>query len=139
MMVIVAAWGTGAFDNDDAGDWVYELEGADDLGLCRDALEDAADTNGYLEVREARVAVAAAEVIAAAAGRPSTDLPEAVEAWLDSIRPIPSEDDLALARRAVGRVGSPRSELVEHWARAAPDERSQWEAAVGDLSGRLAS
>jgi hypothetical protein len=45
----VGAWGVGTFENDDAGDWVYQLEEANDLELVRGTLLAAADPEGYLE------------------------------------------------------------------------------------------
>jgi hypothetical protein len=131
----MGAWSTGAFGNDDAGDWVYELEGADDLGLCRDALEVAQSVPGYLDASDGAQAMAAAEVIAAAAGRRGADLPEEVEAWLDTVRPEPTPDDLELARLAVERVRGPRSELAELWADS--PSKDEWAKLVDDLVTRL--
>jgi Domain of unknown function (DUF4259) len=34
----MGAWGAGPFENDDASDWVYELEEAPDLNFVRDVL-----------------------------------------------------------------------------------------------------
>jgi hypothetical protein len=132
----MAAWGTGVFNSQNAQDWVYELEGADDLALCRDALEEAAETNGYLQEDEGAWALAAAEVIASAAGRRGPDLPDAVESWIDTVRAEPTADDLVLARRAITRVRGGRSELAEIWA-AAPTA-AEWLAVVDDLERRLA-
>jgi hypothetical protein len=132
----MGAWACGPFDNDDASDWVYELEGADDLGLCRDAIEEAALVSGYLDLGEGARAMAAAEVLAAAAGRRGGDLPEDVDAWLDTIRPEATSEDLAMARRAVERVKGRDSELAELWAES--DSRIEWVALADDLLKRLA-
>lgn len=131
----MGAWGTGTFENDDAADWVYDLEGADDLDLVRDALEEAVEVSGYIDLREGARALAAAEVVAASAGRPLPDLPEPVSAWLDSRRPAPTDDDRSLARQAVERVTGARSELAELWGEG--DKGEPWWAAVADLSSRL--
>ena len=130
----MGTWGAGPFDNDDAGDWVYELEGADDLALVRDALEEAVEAHGYLDQRDGAIAAAAAEVVAAAAGRPNSSLPEEVQAWLDTVSPKPTASDLDLARRALQRVCADKSELAEHWTRAG---REDWQAHVNDLLARL--
>ena len=61
----MGTWGTGPFDNDDAGDWVYELEEATDLGLVREPLRTALDTDDYLELAEGNNAIAAAAIVAA--------------------------------------------------------------------------
>ena len=131
------AWNIGAFANGDAGDWVYELEGADDLALCRDALEEADEVHGYLDAGEGARAIAAAEVIAAAAGRRGKDVPEEVDAWLDTVTPAPTDADLALAARAVERVRGARSELAEYWM--ASSSKDDWLASLDDLVARLGS
>lgn len=134
----MGAWGAGAFENDDAGDWVYDLEGADDFALVRDALDEAVLVSGYLDIGEGARAVAAAEVVAAASGRPpAAGLPEPVTAWLESNAPVVSDDDRALARRAIERVAGARSELAELWG-ASPDGVA-WKASIDDLLARLTS
>ena len=46
----MGAWGVLAFDNDAAGDWADDLEGADDLTLVESALEEVAAAEGeYLD------------------------------------------------------------------------------------------
>jgi hypothetical protein len=35
----MGAWGIGNFDNDDASDWVYELEEVEDMSLVEATLE----------------------------------------------------------------------------------------------------
>ena len=67
----MGAWGVGPFENDDASDWVYQLEGAEDLELVRGTLEAAANPQGYLEAPTCSEALAAAEVVAALSGRPT--------------------------------------------------------------------
>ena len=42
----MGAWGVGTFENDDASDWVYQLEGAEDLELVRATLQAAAEPPG---------------------------------------------------------------------------------------------
>jgi hypothetical protein len=69
----MGAWGFQAFENDDALDWLEELEvgGAE---VVRQGLNAVAD--GYIEAPDGSVAVAAAEITAAAQGIPHGDLPE---------------------------------------------------------------
>ena len=60
----MGAWGHGPFDNDDAGDWVFELE---DSGVS--ALRSALQLDGgYVEAPEAAAGVAAAAVVGVARG-----------------------------------------------------------------------
>ena len=62
----MGAWGTAAFDNDDASDWVYDLEKRG-IGAIDDALSDA-EGGGSLEMPADVNAIAAGEVVAAALG-----------------------------------------------------------------------
>jgi hypothetical protein len=61
------------FENDDALDWLDELEagGAD---VIRGALAKPTG-NGYVEALEGSIAVAAADITAASQGNPAGDLP----------------------------------------------------------------
>jgi hypothetical protein len=56
-------------------DWIAELEQTEDTRLLEDTLSVAADEPDYLEVDGASRAIAAAEVVAALAGLPTTLLP----------------------------------------------------------------
>lgn len=78
----MGAWGPESFANDDALDWIAELEQAEDVRLLEDTLSVAAAEPDELEVDGASKAVAAAEVVAALAGLPATHLPEEVIAWV---------------------------------------------------------
>lgn len=72
----MGAWGAGPFDNDDAGDWVFELE---DQGVVavRAALAPPAEP----DVEEAGAAVAAAAVVGLALGAAIESSAE-VDEWL---------------------------------------------------------
>lgn len=116
----VGAWGAGSFENDDAMDWVIDLEESDDE---------------YLWASERSKTVAAAEVVAALAGRPGPGSPERVESWVRG-RDGVERETVALATRAVERVrNGPRSELLELREEAGQPE--EWYEGVEDLLGRL--
>jgi len=130
----MGAWGAGTFDNDDASDWVYQLEGAEDLELVRGTLEAAADPQGYLAAPTCSEALAAAEVVAALSGRPTPDLPEEVRSWIGGHRLGVPADLRDLSLRAVDHVAGD-SELKELWA--ASEESGAWVERVQELRGRL--
>jgi hypothetical protein len=132
----VGAWGVGSFENDDAGDWVYQLEEADDLDLVRDTLLAAADPEGHLEAPTCSMALAAAEVVAALAGRPAPDLPEEVQTWVRAHRLTVSPDLRALSVRALDQVAA-GSELKELWAES--EESGAWVDQLRELRSRLAT
>jgi hypothetical protein len=127
----MGAWGAGAFDNDDALDWLSELGDSPDFALGRAALDVTALE--YLEAPEGSAALAAAEVVAAARGHPVALLPDEVTAWLRSNRAEVSQLDAALALSAVDRVLAEKSELREMWM----DGGDAWMEGVQDLRRRL--
>jgi hypothetical protein len=132
----VGAWGVGTFENDDAGDWVYQLEEANDLDLVRGTLLAAADPDGYLEAPTCSMALAAAEVVAALAGRPAPDLPEEVRTWVEAHRLTVTPDLRGLSLRALDQVAAD-SELKELWAES--EESGAWIDRLQELRSRLAT
>ena len=130
----MCAWGAGAFDNDDALDWVADLEESEGMSALEDALDAIFhDDSEYVEAPECSMAVAAAEVIAALARRPSTDLPDGVRAWVRG-KAIPDEKLRQRAREAITRILQ-SSELQELWAES-PDAAA-WTASLQNLQERL--
>lgn len=129
----MGAWGLGTFENDDALDWVYELEASTGSSVLNASLA-AVDGADYLEAPEACAALAAAEVVAALIGTPSQGLPEEVTGWLTANQQQPDAELIAMAHRAVSRIKS-SSELQELWEET--DEYAAWQHAMDELSLRL--
>ncbi|HET6764055.1 MAG TPA: DUF4259 domain-containing protein [Longimicrobiaceae bacterium] len=130
----MGAWGAGAFDNDDALDWLDDLLDGDGAELLRDALSAAAEADGYLEAPDAASALAAAEVVAALAGRPSSALPDEAAGWVRAQSGGAKPWMLDFARRALERVARD-SELRELWLESG--DAGEWEATLVDLRERL--
>jgi len=138
----MGAWGIGNFENDDALDWVYELEKSNDLSMVLDALnainhgEPAPDMSGaYHDASDCAMALAAAEVIAALRGSPLPGLPEEVAAWVEAYRHLAlNKTVLEEARSALSAILK-ESELQELWAET--DEYESWRVVVADLRRRL--
>src|SRR3954470_23238720 len=129
----MGAWDVGAFENDDAMDWIATLEERGDAAV-RATLATVADADAAddVETGAAAEALAAAEVVAALAGHAADSLPDEVRAWVDG-HGVPPEDLVELALRAAARVER-SSELRELWDEAG-DEK--WVATVRDLRFRL--
>lgn len=128
----MGAWGHGVFDNDDAMDWVCELEdatGPEILGETFDLVPS--DLEEYVEMPEASSALAAAEVVAALLGKPSTDLPEDVTKWIGANRGLKVASLVRKAKRAVRRVLD-NSELADEWG-----DDPDWQVRGDDLLRRL--
>jgi hypothetical protein len=130
------AWGSGSFENDDALDWM--------IGDCADGRRDASVsaafaavlTEGYIQAPDASAAVAAAEVVAAAIGRPLADPPTGLAACVKRLSAEELRKLAAVARQALTRILDPQiSELSQLWMEAEPE---RWRAEIAELGARLA-
>jgi hypothetical protein len=139
----VGAWGAGSFGNDDAADWAGDLADDPSVSTVRSTLDTAASASpgDYLELPTGAEALAAAELVAAAAGH-GVEADVYSERALDWARRTPELAELAgLAQRAIERVDSPNSELRALWLEdpsVEPESAREWSAAVADLRNRLA-
>ncbi|HZO68022.1 MAG TPA: DUF4259 domain-containing protein [Kribbellaceae bacterium] len=133
----MGAWGVGVFENDDANDWVYELEQSSDLGVVLQALTDIAvtDEDGP-ESMESAAALAAAEVVAALRGQPGDGLPDDVAKWVAGLGEPASPELVGSARAAVRQVLA-ASELKDQWDESGTEQGEEWELQVEDLLSRL--
>lgn len=138
----MGAWGYGSFENDDALDWVYTLQESQGFSLIIQASDAILSSSGdYLDASDCANALAAAETVAALAGRPAKALPEEVIHWVEEqkaglfqTRQLVDEQLISKAKRAVHAVLSD-SELKELWEET--DGFEDWEAVVADLLERL--
>jgi hypothetical protein len=130
----MGAWGIGSFENDDALDWVIELEEAKNFRILADAFDIVLDQkDNQPDAHDCTLAICAAEVTAGLLGYPADDLPDEVLEWLDG-RPDPSE---ALVKMAHGSLSVilEDSELKLLWEET--DEFEEWQEIVYDLQERL--
>jgi len=133
----MGTWGTGAFDNDTAADWLYALEEVGDLSLIETTIASVLDGDDeYLDADVAAKALAACEVVARLLGRRGVlhASTETLDKWVETHSLSPSNELLESARKAIGRVLSGDSELRELWSES---EGTDWLAAVEDLRLRL--
>jgi Domain of unknown function (DUF4259) len=145
----MGAWGTGVFENDGAADFAWEIaEGG--LPVIEKVFDRVlAASESYLEHGDE--AIAAAEVVAKLSGRgpsPLDDLHEIEDdgepdeeltlgKWIASVKAPPSEELVEKARRAVARVLTEPSELLDLWRDTKHFE--EWKRVVEDLARRLAA
>lgn len=125
-------WGKGSFENDAALDWGGDCVDGFSLRELNSALALPAKT---IDDWAGSSAVAAAEVVAAAMGKPSKHLPSSLRVWLahqskaDIIKLLPK------ARAALVRIKNRKeSELAQLWAGPGEDE---WLAQINELEARL--
>ena len=133
----MGAWGFGSFENDDASDFLAEATESGDLSLVREALDNVLTSTEYVEAPDVSVAIVAAEIIAAALGRPTlaAQSKKALSDWLSRIRPSIDSELAAQARDALSRILASNSELRELWEES--DEFSDWQQSVQELGQQL--
>ncbi|MEP7211061.1 MAG: DUF4259 domain-containing protein, partial [Alphaproteobacteria bacterium] len=109
----MGAWSHTSFGNDDASDFIYEVE-EDGQAAVLNAFEviEHLKPDDYLESPDAAVALAAAELVAAANGKPPADFPETAAAVMAKVTSDPAVRQRATA--SVRRVLD-YSELRELW------------------------
>jgi len=130
----MGAWGNGIFENDDALDWIVELEQADDYSVIFDALntiEDNADD--YLDASDCFCALAAAEVVACIHSKQTNSLPDELSEWLKSQEAM-NPKLITKARNATQAILSD-SELKDLWAES--DDYSKWKSELENVISRL--
>lgn len=130
----MGAWDIGSFANDDALDWLIDLQEEDDLDLLEDAFSAVIDQKQELpDASDCSVAIAAAEVVAALLGSPNRDLPEELEEWIPG-KPKPGKELTGLAQEAI-KIVLAKSELRELWEETG--EFSSWREDVESLLTRV--
>ena len=134
--VSAGTWGVGHFDNDQSLDTASDWAESGTVDVVRKAL-DLAISAKYLESSDAEDALVAAEVVAAALGKPNKDLPTDLAAWIQRQSPDQLRALAPQALAAIARVRSPEgSELYALWADQGVDE---WLTQVDALVSRLGS
>jgi len=131
----MGAWGIGTFDNDDASDWLYDLERSEGTALIEESLDRVPAEEDYLESPECANALAAAEIVAALKGVPAPGLPEGALHWISAKAITPSSGLIDKAISAVQKIKA-ASELRELWEET--EDFNALRACVEDIEQRLA-
>lgn len=134
----MGAWDIGPFDNDDASDWLADLEDTGDFSLIQDALRiiTEMDDDDYIEAGDGNIAIAAAEIVAALHGNPNADLPENAQTWVEEFEDVDAGPLISSARAALKRLRA-NSEVKQQWEESGDLKR--WLAQMTDLDKRLAA
>ena len=133
----MGAWGPGSFENDDALDFASEIESLADV----EAVLVAANKEGHALILEPIDAVlssqiiVAGEVMAAMRGHRSDAMPADLAKTVHGFG-RPTVELFDFVRNNVSAVMS-RSELLDLWAEAEPDDKKAFNRAMTDLVDRL--
>lgn len=130
----MGTWDIHTFDNDNAADWLYDLQETDDISLLQNSLQP--DLSDYLEAPDGETILAAAEIICAIDQGPRHDLPEEATAWVNAHRELEVAALKPLAAKMIARVLADDSELKELWEEN-EELFDHWLADVRDLKLRL--
>jgi len=107
----MGAWSAGPFDNDDAADFLMELEDAPSWQTVRRVFDEVLSHADYVELSEGARVCAAAALITIATGKSDVSAQD-IHMTLDAMGPLP--DGLAFAaRQALRRVSTGDSEIRE--------------------------
>lgn len=118
----MATWGVGAFENDDARQFLAEVQ-EDGLFALEEAFDVVLDSEGELEAPEGARAVAAAALLAAILTGEAGGVPQEARGWVVQQRPEGVESWRAPALSALDLVQSDASDLPAVWL-----ERGQYDA-----------
>ena len=144
----MGAWGFGPFENDDALDWMedFYVEG---VSAVEAAFQNVSSSlaEGFIDSPEASMAVAAAEIVAAAHGVPmETDnevdseiLSRALSNHADALAAANDLIPDALSALDLIMTDPEKSELLGLWSEAEVDPANYagFKASVADLRARL--
>lgn len=135
--VEAGAWDVGTFDNDDALDFIQEVQNADPPTPLSSPFKHARYSDGYIEADLGARILAAAEAYAALNGKPSPDLPADFAQWLARQQWGRDRKLVGTAENAVKKVlDVESSELAQLWQDSPGDYRA-WVKGVEDLLARL--
>jgi tellurite resistance protein len=130
----MGANGAKNFENDDAADWVYDLTESNGTEILAEAFAVIEKTD-FADAPDCCIALAAAEVVAAAKGKPSSDLPDEIRTWLENQDHLDKFKKLDKRAAKVAKKVQAKSELRDQWEES--DDWHNWQMAVEGLLKRL--
>jgi hypothetical protein len=136
----MGAWANDPFGNDTACDWAYGLAKVNDLSLIEEPIQRVLDIgDDYLEAPAAEEAIAAADTITRLKGKFYVKNPytESTDKWVDKHRIKPSPELVASAIRAIDRILTKPSELLDLWSEGADSDTEEWKLQMVALKERL--
>ena len=129
-------WDVGAFGNDTAKEWLIELMSGESTSPILRAIVNVAKlpATDYLQAPECEIAIAASELVVAARGNPSSQLPTDTASWIANRKFVAGKEVVAMALKVLRRIEE-NSELKELWSDT--DSAGEWRRSIGDLKKRL--
>ena len=132
----MGAWGIGTFENDEAVEWLDELQASTDSAVLQIALGETEYGEEYLEAPQGIHILCAGEIIAALQGQPTPDLPDEARDWVQEHKSLDVSPLIPIAIRKIDQVLDNGSELRELWQENEADYPA-WSESVSSLQARL--
>jgi hypothetical protein len=138
----MGSWDCDPFGNDTACDWKYDVERTDDLSFISKTIEDIIQVGDKcINPRRAEKAIAAADTLARLRGKfyVRNAYTKSLDEWVANHPIIPPRDLLDSASRAIDRILTPPSELLELWGEGGDKNENfnRWKKHLRDLQDRL--
>jgi hypothetical protein len=134
----MGAWDVGIWDNDEAADWLGDLEELTDLSLIEASLNPTEAGGSYLEAPEGTHILCAGDTLLAALVPGSSTAPDRVVTWVANNRHLGFAGLRKIAASKVLRVLGKDSEIQQLWEEN-DDLYSAWKARVEAIAIALAS
>lgn len=145
----MGAWETGNFGNDDALDFVADVEEKGKGEILKAIQKIALSQDKELDATDCTIALAAIEYIAAAKGYAAEDMSEEAEEWLEKNKLLPFKtggflgigaktiDIVSLSNKAIDKIRT-YSELKELWEESG-DDYEEWLQVLDNLKERIST
>lgn len=137
----MGAWSEDNFGNDDAGDWIWDLEKSKGLNTLLAPIQSVLAEDNYLESPICCEALAASEIIAASVSGDHSIIPEEAKNWLSKKQGLifgrKPKIEVAHAKQALKAVKkiTANSELQELWEE--DGENKEWREVQNLLIAKL--
>lgn len=134
----MGAWAVDPFGNDEACDWVFELEEVEDLSAVEEAIASIISNScNAVNVSVASVALAAIAVLVRVKERPSEVIPgsDRIDVWINKLECEPDSALFVSALSVIDIILSDSSELRLLWEETG--DYAAWLLSVNELRMRL--
>jgi len=119
----MAEWGPGIYENDDAMDWIYDLLDSGGLSRVKKALDVVEqDGSDSVETADCRIALVAADLVAALDGDINPNLPAEAEEWIalinrsaSGLRPKAENVVRLIHKDSVLRKDMEKKRILKEW------------------------
>lgn len=135
----MGAWAEDAFGNDTACDWADDFSDNPNIEHISRTINVIANSNEYIDSDDACEALAACELVAGLKGTwgDTISYSDELDQWVKTSGIKPTSNLIEAAEKAIAKILSDDSELLELWDEDGVNE--QWHQEMADLLARIKS